>query len=432
MDDTLMMSRFNILYEESSKFFIHNTLNGAIHEIDRATYEMCTNAQINSRNIKFMPDELISNLMKIGYLVEPSNDIDSINQLRYLKLQKSFQTERLTLVIAPTLFCNFACPYCYEKDLPNNTMSDEVIDDLIGFIKERQNSFKYLELCWHGGEPLVAIKTIEKILNRIKTDLTIEINRHSMVTNGYLINDDFFKCVSHTPLNYIQITIDGNEETHNQNRISKSGRQTFHTIISNIDNLIKKCPDTNIGIRMNVHKNNVNEFIPLYKTLSSRWNNAKVSIYPAFVMDNQSCKVPCFNSVEKTKFLYCLYQQIGKKFSAVDMKLKTGDCTAIYQNSFVVDPAGNLYKCWVDVGVESMSIGNLKTGTQNYKIVEKYLLSSDKFTDKKCLNCKVFPICSGGCNKYRMDEHYTTEDICPISADTIIDFLKIEKSIYTE
>lgn len=234
-------------------------------------------------------------------------------------------------------------------------------------------------------------------------------------------------CFSRFPLGYIQITIDGNEHTHNLNRISKNGQPTFDRIIKNIDLLVKKLPNTNVGVRMNVHKNNVHEFVPLYNALSKRWEGSKVNIYPAFVMDNQSCKVPCFNSIEKTAFLYDLYKKIGRKYSDVDMRLKTGNCTAIYENSYVIGPNGDIFKCWVDVGVPEKRVGDLKSGIHNHALIEKYILSSDKFSDKKCLACSVFPICSGGCNKYRMDSSYTTADICPLSPSIISKFFNIKK-----
>jgi len=415
-----VMSRFNLLFEEKGRFYICNTLRGGLHEIDAQTFESCIACKKDSRKISKMSPDLIKKLSCAGYIVLQNADNEAINLLRYMKLLNSFQGDRLTLVIAPTLYCNFACPYCYEKNLPNEQMNDSVIEELINFIKQRQDNFKSLEICWHGGEPLVAITTIKKILTRIRKDVKLELKGHSIVTNGYLLNEKAFECFSEFPLGYIQITIDGNERTHNLNRVSKKGDPTFQKIICNIDSLTEIFPNTNVAIRMNVHKENAAEFIPLYQKLSKRWSGRKVNIYPAFVMNNQSCKVPCFSSVEKTMFLYELYQKIGKMYSDIDMKLKTGNCTAIYENSYVIDPRGNIFKCWVDVGVPEMRVGDVKNGIYNYALIEKYMLSSDKFTDEKCLKCCVFPICSGGCNKYRLDPSYTTEDICPISKEIMI------------
>ncbi|MDO4526258.1 MAG: SPASM domain-containing protein [Bacteroidales bacterium] len=150
---------------------------------------------------------------------------------------------------------------------------------------------------------------------------------------------------------------------------------------------------------------------------------SKIKQIIPIVMNNGQCKVPCFNSSEKTAFLFDIYKSIGKKYSMCDTNIKTGNCTAIYDNSFVIDPHGDIFKCWVDVGVPKMRIGTLKEGITNFGIVEKYMLSSDKFSDSNCQTCKLFPICTGGCNKYRMDSEYCTKDICPMSEDILPKFL---------
>lgn len=423
MSDNEKWSRFNVLFEKNGLHYLYNTLSGGLCKIDKSLFSTLRDIENNSKDISCLASEAVDYLKTNKYIVDPHFDIDQIRKLRYLKLKKTFQSQRLSLVIAPTLFCNFACPYCYEKNLPNSHMGDATIENLVRFIKDREKPFESLEICWHGGEPLSAIPVIEKILNRIHDSSAIELKSHAMVTNGYLINEHFFECFSHYPLRYVQITIDGNRDVHNSNRISKDGNETFDRIISNVDLLTQRFPSTKVGIRMNVHKSNSQDFLPIYEELSRRWEGRNVKIYPAFVMDNTECKVACFNSFEKTSFLHDIYKRIGMRHSLCDARIKTGSCTAIFENSYVIDPLGNIYKCWVDVGVPEMKIGTLEDGITNFDIAERYLLSSDKFSDEKCLGCRLFPICTGGCNKYRMDKNYNTNDICPISEDMLPKFL---------
>lgn len=430
MDKSLYsMSRFNILFKNKDHYFIYNSLYGGLYEIDEKTYNICSASQIDAEQIRHIPNEMINKLHQKSFIVANDSDVENIELLRYFKLAQSFQKDRLTLIIAPTLYCNFSCPYCYEKDLPYTYMQEKVIGGLIQFIKNQEKNFKYLEICWYGGEPLCAIEVIKEILTRISREISLPIKRHTMVSNGYLINTKFVELFTKYKLDYLQITIDGEEENHNKNRLSKNGQPTFSKIINNVDYVIKAIPKMNIGIRMNVHKDNMEDFVPLYKKLTNLWACNRVHIYPAFVLDNNACKVPCFNSIEKTNYLHKLYKQIGLKLSITNLELKLGKCTAIFEHSYIIDPQGDLYKCWVDVGIKAFSIGSVFDGITNHRIVAKYLLSSDKFSDKKCLKCSIFPICSGGCNKYRIDKNYKTQDICPLSPDIIIKFLKekIEK-----
>lgn len=103
-------------------------------------------------------------------------------------------------------------------------MSDAVIENIILFIK-RYKHLEYLYITWYGGEPLMAIDIIEKILNRISIEIpNIKISHHFLVTNGYLINEKMLSLFSKYPLNSIQITLDGNKPRHdNLRKLKKVG-----------------------------------------------------------------------------------------------------------------------------------------------------------------------------------------------------------------
>lgn len=427
----LKMSRFNVLFQKEGRHYIYNTLKESLHQLDSKLFFLCEAIHKGMDSINSLDNKLLEKFFQAGYIVDPSKEIDVINQMRYVKLLRSFQSDRLSLVIAPTLYCNFACPYCYEKNLPKKIMSQEVVADLIHFIKKEASRFKFLEICWHGGEPLVAVNVVSLILTKIKElNLPIGIKIHSMITNGYLLTPDRTEIFHEFPLDYIQITIDGNRDTHNMNRLSKNHSPTFDRIINNIDTFVQEFPKTRVGIRMNIHKDNYTEFIPLYNDLSKRWEGHNIQIYPAFVMDNQHCRVPCLHSTQKTEFLYKVYKAIGRKYPAIDMKFKLGDCTAMYENSYVIDPEGEFYKCWADIGIKERQVGNLKGGIHNLSLIEKYLLNSDKFTDPKCLICNIFPVCNGGCNRYRLnpEEEIQREGLCPLSQDLIAAIILPEES----
>jgi len=88
-----------------------------MHEIDKSTFQLCKDIEENRISLSSsIYEKLIQTLTSLHYIVGTTEDQESINKLRYLKLIKTFQQERLSLVIAPTLYCNFACPYCYEKN----------------------------------------------------------------------------------------------------------------------------------------------------------------------------------------------------------------------------------------------------------------------------------------------------------------------------
>jgi uncharacterized protein len=104
-----------------------------------------------------------------------------------------------------------------------------------------------------------------------------------------------------------------------------------------------------------------------------------------------------------------------------------GSCSAIYENHYIIDPEGNLFKCWADFGLDDRKIGNLSSGITNWKFVTEYMVNSDKFVDKQCLKCNVFPICDGGCNRFRVDYNYLNVpyNICQIDKKGLAAYLEI-------
>lgn len=62
-----------------------------------------------------------------GFIVEI--DKDEIDVLRYKNRMEVFSNRKYKLVINPTLECNFACWYCYEKH-PQGYMSEDTISKI--------------------------------------------------------------------------------------------------------------------------------------------------------------------------------------------------------------------------------------------------------------------------------------------------------------
>lgn len=231
-------SRFNLLFIAADKnYFLFNSRTNSFLSLDRSVYESMEKKEIQEHNIDFndLPEEILKDLIEKKIIVEDWEDDNYISQMKYLKLRKSYTGSTLSLVIAPTLDCNFKCPYCYENNLPSHKMKESIQNKLINFINMHVSRVKGLTIYWHGGEPLLAYKTIQSIINKIERECQIPIIDHNMVSNGYLLNKGMCSFFKEKKLKYIQITVDGTEETHNKNRIHKAGVPTYEKIINNID-----------------------------------------------------------------------------------------------------------------------------------------------------------------------------------------------------
>lgn len=427
-------SQFNCLFHSPQVgYYLHNTRMLSLIKLDEDGYNKLLKIRENAENAKILLSEAdYTYFVNAKVLVSEQEDSNYINKLEYKKRRESFVSNSLGLILCPTLACNFACPYCYEKNLPNNVMQEDVQTQLINFINKHVDKCKSITLDWHGGEPLLAFKTIKQVYSRLENEAQLPVSYSSMVSNGYLLNEEICTYLAEKKLNYLQITIDGNRLTHNKTRVLKNGESSFERIIENIDMATELIPNCKIGIRTNIGRSNRDEYINLYNELSERWKGKNCTIYSTFVVDNNfysTCDEQSsfeLSTNEKNDFIVSLAKNDIIKKKSIYPKLDCSSYTCTDGNAFVVDPQGYLYKCWADVGMKERSVGNLVDGVTNYDIISQFIIDSDKFTDSKCRQCSYLPICNGGCNLYRVRylERKVPYNVCPINDEGLLKYIE--------
>ncbi|MFW5720920.1 MAG: radical SAM protein [Bacteroidota bacterium] len=424
----MIFSRFNFLFKnEFDEKFVYNSLTNSLLEVSSDLYFKLKSLSTN--HDKTIEPNFERNTLKTlidhKVLVREHDDERFILQKKYLDYLKSFKNDFLSLVIAPTLKCNFVCPYCYE-DGDVSSMNYSILDQLISYIHSIRNIDR-LSICWHGGEPLLAFDKILYFLDKLYSKFPELLINHSMVTNGYLLCNEKMEKLMKFSLNYIQITIDGTPEHHNRNRPHKSGMPTYDRIIYHIDNILQNWPSCFVNVRVNIHKNNCSSFSETYKSLTNRWKGMNCRISLVFVSDNDNCRVPCMKLHDRFRFFKELSKDTDlQQINFFPEKQEYG-CTATYLNSLVVGPEGELYKCWADVGNQDKVIGSILNGVSNIDLVSEYMIGSSMYSDESCLKCFLLPVCNGVCNLVRFENKFRSEKMenCPIDINNLAEMLSL-------
>jgi uncharacterized protein len=251
-----------------------------------------------------------------------------------------------------------------------------------------------------------------------------------MITNGYLLDEEKSKYFSLHPLNFVQITIDGDKNTHNQRRKLKNGDGTYDKILSNIDMFFEHNNNTNVVIRVNIDTSNVSSYFNLYKELTKRWEGKRLNIYPAFISNySEGCSNRCsvLNREDQVRFSIDLFDKHQLSIN-IYPALSIGGCGATNINYYVVGPEGELYKCWNDIGIKDRIIGFLNNNViLNQEVLCQYLVGPTMFDDKECISCGLFPICNGGCQWLRLKNVNEGKkyDLCTIKKNNLDKFLDI-------
>ena len=348
------------------------------------------------------------NCEEVKAFVLPNEDDNYVVQKKYLRYRQKFDSSILGLVIVPTYACNFACPYCYEHDLPNEVMDERTEDAIVRFALSF-SGIRGVQLCWHGGEPLLGFPSIRRLLEKMR-DAGIRILAHDMVSNGYLFDEEKCRFLNEYGLSHVQITLDGLPKTHDRSRVHKSGFPTFGKIVDNIEMIFRLMPGCHVAVRMNVHQQNRDDAPLLYRLLKERWEGKNFSMHMTYAIDHGDCKVPCMK--EKTVLYFA--KEMEEKHGMDDIRfyprLKLGGCAADYDTTFIIGPEGEMFKCWTDVGKKERMIGRVEDGKLNQALYSEYIVGTDMFNDEKCLSCRLLPVCDGGCPLYRLEKKLTGKD----------------------
>jgi len=401
MNKNLTISPYLFLFKsKNEQFLVYNGLNNSFAKVNKELYALLVAAQEDIEALNDLPQETLIVLKESLIICTPEIIQESISQKKFLKNYKTFQSEALSLTIAPTSDCNFDCPYCFEKGITHKTMSDETINKLVEYIAERSKKTQQkVNITWYGGEPLLQIDKINKILVGLK-EKSIEITGQSIITNGYLLNEENFKFLTEIGVRFIQITLDGADaETHNKRRFTRNGKGSWDTIIENIDKIAASDVNINLSIRCNIDKSNKEHFYKLQTELKQRWNNnSNITIYPGILRDRHNdihsgCSY--FSDIDSSN--YMIEQGIKNK-KLQYFRYTVGGCSATKFNAYLVGPEGELYKCWNDLGNKTQIVGYIdKDNFTNYTLLSRYLAGPSPTDDEKCIKCKIFPICEGGC-----------------------------------
>lgn len=425
-------SLYTYLFRNRDSFYLYNSQTGFFSEINETLFEALFNEDIKSFDPKF-----IKHLKDKKIIVEDGHLYDYYHLSRLNHLYSMGNNDILGLTIAPTTGCNFACPYCFEGNKKDKRMTSETISDIINFINS-SNRYKELHITWYGGEPLTAFDIIKSIVLRIRSECQIPITSQSIVTNGYLLNQDVIAFLKDNQFKNIQITFDGAETNHNKTRGLKGNHMpTFHKIMTNLDRIVTELPEnTRISIRVNVNKKNEQDFALLYNLIKEKYPQKRnLVVYPGFIRESNTTDMyMCFNSLVG-KSRYEFYKKIQNHGINVDFypQIYNKGCMACQNSSFIIGPSGELYKCWNDFNHPEKIVGYIKDRKiTNPSLISQYACDSNVFYDVKCKDCKIFPVCNGGCTWYRNKNIYEGKryDVCSFLVDdTILEECLLAKPI---
>ena len=312
----------------------------------------------------------------------------------------------LHLVILPTEQCNFRCKYCYEN-FNRGRMPKEIIDSIILFVRKNIHRYSGLKVSWFGGEPSLEIDTIcdmsQKFIQICKT--AKRKYWANITSNGYLIDINNFKKLYQSNIFTYQITIDGIESTHDQQRVLGNGNGSFGKIIDNLLQIKHSddCKHWQIILRTNFSKpiyEHIDEYISFYNDIFGDDNRFSFFFRPAGDWGGERVKAYSDN------LLHCDgFDQIFLKLREHEKTLNISRhisfinpggsmCLASNANTFLIDSSGQIRKCTCHLDDKNNCIGQVNANglfeLDQYKESEWL---KGRWDSSKCHDCFFLPSC---------------------------------------
>lgn len=366
-------------------------------------------------------DERFQTLAELNFIVD--DDFDELEYYRLEWFRSLYSSGILRHTVILNLACNCDCPYCFENK-NGQFMTKETADAYLKWLEPQVKDIKYFWMSWFGGEPLLSKQMIEYLTDGI---LKLAEKYHfeyaaCVVTNGVLADADFVSKCERLHIANLQVTIDGERETHNKYRFLKANHGgTFDTILSNLADFCTRVhSDTASILRVNLTDENYPTIPQLLDEIPDvvRENCVLLLRWVYSHVEGRSPGVEFSAGKKGTRPydnlapLYELAQAKGFTPNSFDEGPSCNFCECDFDHAFQINYDGDLFMCTHSMD-KSEVIGNVYEGFRTQGNLTRYakFVNTNPFGDQECLDCKLLPICKGGCRKARYLGHKVCSDV---------------------
>ena len=404
-------SYYNFIYMIRDEIWLFNSLNLGLVQIDQDLYELLTQEIIDMDNYVGEDKEYLFEFLEEGFIVPFY--VDELKILEYIYNTDKYDKEYLSITIVPTLSCNCACYYCFEREnnkktqIIPNSINDKFEDEVIQYIESKLADIKSLDVAWFGGEPLLEFPKIEALSKRIielcdKYDVQYT---SSLTTNGYYIAkiSNILLRLKACQIGTYQVTIDGAPKEHDKIRkLKHNGAGTFSEIITGIRMLYES--GMNISVRVNISKANIENLEELFDVLEKDdLKNLKIYFGQLIDYSEKDNSELYFSTLEYSTVVQKLYILLRNRgfWYGLEEHYPTiaRACIANRMNTAVIDCYGNIYKCRSQIGEFEKKVDSIYNKQQTIEEAMREInwLQWTPFKYLKCKECKYLPLCMGGC-----------------------------------
>ncbi|MFA0963432.1 radical SAM protein [Roseivirga sp. BDSF3-8] len=421
----MKVSKFNSFVPYKGKFVAFNSLTLGFIILDPFLYELYTagNRDNEINKLKQVHPAFFNTLSDKGFIVPDEKDEDL--SFRALRDSIDMDDSNYTLIINPTMNCNFKCWYCYESHIKGSKLNDETQEKIkrhISHVFKNQKGLKNFHLSWFGGEPLLyfeqAIVPISDYATEIFKNSDVSFSM-SFTTNGYLISEKVIKKLKDYNVTTLQITLDGSLEQHNKVRYVNYNKGSYKKIVENIKAL------TTSGLNVHARINYTEETLESINNVIDDFEDLDYETRTNLTFSFHNVWQEGDPKIDKVESIITAFRTRGfitsSQFSNVDTVRQS--CYADKKYQATINYNGEIHKCTARDFTSDRTEGILEENGSISWNDKYYKRLNSKFKNNPCNSCRIQPICNGGCSQVALeniDNDYCVWESQGVSKDQII------------
>jgi len=401
-------------YNVDNGLLIYNSLTGALVFLD-------SEDNTDDENVR---EYLIKNWYMVPVETDDNLLCDNTNNMMCMLYDMDKHPPLVNYTIFTTTDCNARCFYCFENKRSRIHMSEKTAEDVAEFIIRSCKGLP-VTIRWFGGEPLYNSKVIDIICKKL-FEAGIQY-RSTMVSNGYLFNDELIKrAKSFWALSSVKIAVDGTEKVYNKYKayIYNEG-SAFVRVMNNIESLINA--GIKVTVRLNMDFHNADDLYNLADYLNKRFGINQLLNFDLHMLLENSTQVQIDRPDEERHLLIEKYNALNKHLATL-VHLKEYDlskvrrwkqCMADDNSATTILPDGKLGKC--DYYTDDGFWGSIYSEEIDEKEILRFKKTIRPNGGEKCDTCPIRPICFGlevccdnmkRCDKYDQRNKIIAMDNC--------------------
>ncbi len=398
----MKQSKYNCILQDNTGMVIYNAATDQLVALTPQLANIFNESKAAPEKIKAQHAELYDHLLQKGIFV--CDDADETEA--YIRKREEYERSsgEYTITINPTLACNMSCWYCYESHKNMPAMSADVKQSVLLLIDKllADNKLKKLNLSFFGGEPLLYFdKVVVDIINHAKMQckaFDAKLSIH-FTTNAYLLTDNVLKHLEGLDVSF-QITIDGGKQVHDSVRKTKGGEPTYARIVEHIHQTLSR--GFSVGVRFNYTAKSIPSFIDVVKDFSHLQQEQKPLVNFTFQRVWQDNEGDASQVEQQVEHIERAFEQAGLFVNNAKSYI-VPYCYADGVNTAVVNYNGDLFKCTARDFAPKSKEGTLAAdGTLRWNERLRKRMSIRHGSDT-CLQCRIYPICHGGCSQMKLE-----------------------------